>query len=276
MPGTNFFVKKRNKIIIKFLIGVTIFFIIILFLNYFSPFIRNSFFYFSSPIQQKFWNAGIATSSIFNSFLKGGFYAKENEILKSENQKLLSQLSLMQSIINGNEALSEVSMACQNDQFNLKMVSIIGLNNEDLLTINKGIDDGIDIGMPVISQQKALVGIVSKSYKNFSEVTLISNKNSVINVKTLQEDPLKPEVNGIIRGKGEMEIFLDLVLIDDNISPQETIVTSGLDGSFPKNLLIGKIIKVEKNDKEPHQKAQVQPFFNISSDNLFVITNYKR
>ena len=276
MSGTNFFIKKRNGTIFKFLIGVAVFFMLFAILNFFSSTIRNTFFHFSSPIQKTFWSAGNSTSSFLDSFLKGGLHARENQFLKSENQKLLSQLSLMNSIISGNKALSEISMACQNDQFELEMAGIIGLNAEDQLTINKGTSSGVAVGMPVINQQKALAGIVSKAHKNFSEITLISSKNSVINVKTIQEDPLKKEINGIVKGMGGMDVYLDLVPIDEIINPQDIIVTSALEGSFPKNLLIGRITKVDKNDQNPYQRAQVKPFFNISSDNLFVITNYKQ
>ena len=47
--------------------------------------------------------------------------------------------------------------------------------------------------------------------------------------------------------------------------------------SFPKDLVVAKILKIEKNDQKPFQQAQISLFFNVkSADNLFVITNYKQ
>jgi len=54
-------------------------------------------------------------------------------------------------------------------------------------------------------------------------------------------------------------------------------VTSALDKSFPKDLLVAKINTIQKNDQKPFQQANVSLFFDIkTADNLFVITNYKR
>lgn len=307
MLGTkNFYLNKKNFFWLKFFAGLIVISLFIFVLNFFNGGIRNAFFNLSAPIQKTFWGLGESSSSFLGSFLNGGSFFKENENLKSENQKLLAQISSLESIIGGNQAQSVVSLACQNEQFSLKMAGVIGMGKEDTLTINKGYADGIKENMPVISEQKALVGKILKVYKNYSEVSLISNKNSVINVKILQpqepialvlptEDsatstdttstdaienidilPAKTEIDGVIKGSGGSKVFLDLVPVDDVINTGDTLVTSALEGAFPKDLLVGKITSVNKNDQNPHQKAEVQPFFNISSDNLFVITNYKQ
>jgi rod shape-determining protein MreC len=142
-----------------------------------------------------------------------------------------------------------------------------------MLSINKGSADGVAEDMPVISQQGALFGKVFKVYKNYSQVMLISSKNSVINVKIQRQET---EIDGVIKGQGGLAIYMDLVPIDETINQGDIIVTSALEGTFPKDILVGTVIKVEKNDQNPHQSAQVQPFLGASTDNLFVITNYKR
>lgn len=267
----NFSIGKKNNTLLKFIIGGSVFLLLCFVLNFFSSGIKNYFFTMSSPVNNLFWSAGESSSGFLASFLKAGDFARENENLKSENQKLLSQISVLQSIISANQAQSNVSLSCQNDNFNLLMAGVSGLGSQDNLTINKGSDDGVALGMPVIDQQKSLLGKISKVYKDFSEVMLISNKNSVINVKILNT-----EIDGVVKGRGGQEIYLDLVPIDETINQNDILVTSSLESVCPKDLLIGKIVKVEKNDQNPHQSAQVQPFFDISSDNLFVITNYKQ
>lgn len=297
MSGINkFSINKRNISFVKFFAGAAALLFFLTALNFFNSGVRNVFFKVSSPIQKFFWQAGNSTTLGLGSVLNAGNFFKENQNLKSENQKLLAQVSILQAIVLGNQAQSEVSTACQSDGFDLKMAGVVGVS-QDNLTINKGLDDGIGIGMPVINGQKALLGKVSKVYKNFSEVMLISSKNSIINVKVLQQiletpaptpdasaapaptvQPAKPmgDVEGVIKGQGGLNIFLDLVPIDSTISQNDVLITSALDGVFPKGLLVGEITKVEKNDQNPHQQAQVKPFFNINTDNLFVITNYKR
>jgi rod shape-determining protein MreC len=285
-------INKKKKILPRILIGFGILFLFIFILNIFSPQIKNYFFVFSLPVQETFFVAGETCSDFLGSFAKSGFYAKENENLKSENKRLLAEIASLQAITTGNQAQSQVSSACQNKGFSLIMAGVSGLEGQDIISINKGSVDGVAEGMPVIDQKNVLYGKIFKVYKNFSEVMLISNKNSVINVKIMQDREIdsavaatsgkdwqtaeKTEIDGVIKGKNQLGVFLDLVPIDSTIKQGDVLLTSALEGTFPKDLLVGKITKVIKNEQDPHQQAQIKPFFNVSADNLFVITNYKQ
>jgi len=288
-------INKKNNKLLKFLVGATFLLIFIVALNFFNSGIKSVFYYFTSPVQKTFWAAGESCSGFLNSFINAGSLNKENNNLKDENQKLLSQVALLQGLTEGNQAQSEISAVCQNNGFKLLMVGVTGLDDQDMVSINKGSADGILENMPVINQQGALYGKVFKVYKNFSKIMLISNKNSVINVKIQQQKiealPEKnlddtvvssekteqiKEIDGVVKGKGGLAAYLDLVPVDDKINQNDVLVTSALEGIFPKDLLVGKITKVEKNDQSPHQQAQIRLFLNVSIDNLFIITNYKQ
>jgi len=215
----NFSINKRNKNWLKILIGGVILLFLLVILNFFASAIKNSFYALSSPMQKNFWSAGGSSSNFLGSFLNAGSLAKENENLKNENQKLLSQVVSLQSIEQGNQALSDVSASCQNNGYKVVMAGVIGLDDNDIVSINKGSADGISEGMPVISQQNILFGKVFKVYKNFSKIMLISNKNSVVNVKVQQNNiesaidtgnatgtaninNTNSEVDGVIKGSG--------------------------------------------------------------------------
>ena len=301
------FTNKKRRAWLRILLILIILFGLVFALNVLSSQIKNSFYSLSSPVQNSLSNAGESSSSWLGSLLNITNLAKENENLKKENQKLLSNISTLQSIQNGNQALSIISETCQNEDFSTVMAGITGLSNEDMLTINKGSDDGIQEGMPVIDQYNVLYGRIFKVYKNFSQVMLISNKNSIINVETQQnnieikpdlaeetetnpEAEVKPETesekeittkssnaNGVIKGNGGLSIYLDLIPVDDQISNGEILITSALEKTFPKNILVGKISEVQKNDQKPFQQAKIDPFFSLDDvENLFVITNYKK
>lgn len=270
-------INKKKKVWPKFLVGFLLLGIFIFVLNIFSFQIKNSFLFFSSPIQKNFSDAGKSSSSWVSSFLNSTSLHEKNEELKRENQRLLSQISILQSIQEGNRALSAISATCQENNFTTIMAGITGLDNQDILTLNKGSDDGISEGMPVINEYNVLYGKIFKVYKNFSQVMLISNKNSVINVQVQKTDTQENTVSGVVKGNGGLSIYLDLVPIDEQINSKEILVTSPLEEIFPKNILVGEITNIEKNDQKPFQKARLSPFFNIDDmENLFVITNYKR
>jgi len=278
-------VNKRNNNLFKILIGCAVVLFILGFLNIFILSIKNSFYVFSEPLQKTFWSAGESSSSFLASLLNAGSLAKENEDLKSQNDQLLSQLALLQSTQQGNQEQGEASAFYQNSGFKLLMAGVIGLEDNDILSINKGSADGISEGMPVINRQNVLYGKIFKVYKNFSEVMLISSKNSVVNVKIqqnqnnqdLQDASKNIEVDGVIKGNGNLSAYLDLIPISSAINPQDVLVTSAIDKFFPKDLLAAKIDQVQKNDQNPFQQAKINLYFDIRSvDNLFVITNYKQ
>lgn len=270
-------INKKKKIWPKFLIGLVAIAAFIFFINIFSSQIKNSFLYFSFPFQKVFASSGKNSSNWISSFLNSSSLAEKNEELKKENQQLLSQISILQSIQEGNRALSAISATCQESNLTTVMAGVTGLDNQDILTLNKGSADGFEEGMPVVNEYNVLYGKILKVYKNFSQVMLISNKNSVVNVQVQQSDAESSAINGVVKGNGGLSIYLDLVQVDKKINSGDILITSPLEEIFPKNILVGKISEIEKNDQKPFQQAKIDPFFDVDNiENLFVIINYKR
>ena len=86
-----------------------------------------------------------------------------------------------------------------------------------------------------------------------------------------------PEIDGVVKGSGGLSAYLDLIPISSEINPEDVLVTSAIEKSFPKDLLIGKVVQEQKNDQKPFQQAKIRLFLDIkTADNLFVITNYKQ
>lgn len=272
----------------KILIGIIILLLFIGFLNVFYQQVNNIFYTVTSPLLKLFWKAGDNTSGFFGSFLNAKSLTQENNNLKQENQNLLYQVSILRENIKQDRVIKEVVQNTQKNNFKLILVETIGLDAvSDFILINKGSNDGISENMPVISSQKALYGRVFKVYDDFSKVMLLSNKNSVFDVKiftangetpsTVMEnsDPTKALVYGAIKGSGNLSVYLDLVSLDAQIKEGDLLVTSGLEGIFPNGLLVGKITAKNQKDLKPFQTAEVQSFFDIkNTENLFIITNY--
>jgi rod shape-determining protein MreC len=268
--SNNFSINKKSNSLLKILAGLVCLLVLIFVLNLLNNPIKNLFFAFSSPMQKTFWSAGESSSGFLSSVLNSVNLAQENDRLNAENQKLIAQVTLLKSINNANQAQSDVSLACQNKNFKLLMAGVVGLDGPDIISINKGLSDGVLEGMPVINQQNVVFGTIYKVYKNYSQVMLISNKKSIINVKV-------GDINGVVKGIGSSGIYLDLVPVESNLVNDDILITSALEKTLPPDLLVGRITQVQKNDQKPFQQAKVQPFFDLSSaDNLFVITNYKQ
>lgn len=266
---------KQNVFTAKNLANLTILIFLILFLNIFQSQIRNYFYIVSSPISQSLARTSRGSYNFLESFLQSRYLKRENNNLKEENQKLISQLAVLRENLTEKEAAQELIKNTKGYNYETIPAKIAGLYGFDgFILINKGSDNGIQENMPLISSQKVLYGKIFKVYKNFSQVMLISNKNSVVNVKVQSNDLTKKPVYGVVKGRGDSSLNLDLVNYDAEIEENNVVITSGLEGTFPLNLLVGKIKSVNKDDLKAFQTAQVLPFFSIENMDVFVITNY--
>jgi rod shape-determining protein MreC len=278
MQVRNLSLNKKNSTFLKVFSWAIVLFLFVAVLNIFQSQIKNYFYIVSNPLEKNFWAAGEAVSGFTNSILRSGSLAKENESLNLQNQKLLADITFLQEKETFFASQGEAALTYENSNFSLVMAGMMGLDGADLISIDKGSEDGVKEGMSVVNQQNVLFGKVFKVYKNFSQVMLISAENSIINVKIRaqgQEGEAASEIYGVLKGAGGLEAYLDLVPIDEEIKNGDVLITSALEGSFPKNLLVGTITEIIRNDQEPHQKAKVGLLLNIASSNLFVITNYK-
>ena len=270
--NNNSFGKLLNRGM-NFRIGVIIFIIIAILVLNLSPFSRSvkGFFYsLSEPIQVWLWEKGIKTSALFQGFLKTDDLTKENMLFKSENQKLLGQNIELEQLKKENESLRIALGLGIEQEFNLEIAQIIAKEIfNDYLVINKGFNDGIRIGFPVITENKVLVGRISELYENISEVELLSSKNNSFDIEIFEK-----EIYSLAKGSGDFKIVLDLILKEENIEIGDKVISSVIGGNFPGGLLIGEIQDIEKSDTVAFQQAQVKPSFNINDSKvLFIISD---
>ncbi|MEK7664081.1 MAG: rod shape-determining protein MreC [Patescibacteria group bacterium] len=274
----NTYVKKQIFWWKKISIKVVALILILLFLNVFGNQARNFIYLASYPISKIFLQYGDNINNFFSDFLKARKLNEENINLKREKQDLLLQISLLEDKLKEEYDLKSALQITKNDGFKIFLTKVIGLNLEnDTIIIDKGADDGVLESMPLISGEKVIYGRVLKVYKNFSQVLLISAHNNTLNVKIQSYDPVKNTVYGVLKGQGNQSVYLDLVDFESGIKEEDVLVTSGLEGVLPSNLLVGQIISVDKSDLKPFQTAKVRPFFSLKNiKNLFLITNYKK
>ena len=136
--------------------------------------------------------------------------------------------------------------------------------------IDQGSDHGIRHGMPVVTQQ-GLVGRVDAVTAQAARVQLITDPTSVVNVK-LESVEAEAQMVGSLTG----DISLEMVPQDIPLHSGELVLTSGLGGGFPSNILIGQVATVRKLENDLFQSATIQAtvdFRNLQA--VLVVTNFK-
>lgn len=256
---------KKKILIISF--GI----LIIFSLSFYQSNVKNFFYLISQSFQRDLWAKGGNISDFFESLFKSGNLKKENEELKKSNQELLGKIVSFQGLEEENKTLREALDIGLRQDFKLILADLIGKDfSGDFILINKGVKDGLNVGMPVVTAQKVLLGKISEVSENFSRVTLISHPENSFPVQVQEE-----KVTGVVKGGGNSQLFLEKIPHNQEIKEGDLIVTTSLGGTFPEGFLIGKVQKVQKNDIESFQTIEISPFLNIKElKTVFVITNF--
>jgi rod shape-determining protein MreC len=199
----------------------------------------------------------------------------------AENAELKNRVALLQTqIIELQQQLSEASVlyalldfARSQPENTYVAATVIGRDPNPFLKyilIDQGSDAGLGNGMPVVTAQ-GLVGRVDSVTAQAALVQLITDPASVVNVR-LQSIEQEAQLAGSLTG----ELSLDMVPQDANVTPGTLIVTSGLGGTYPSNILVGQVLSVRKLENDLYQTALVQSavdFNNIQA--VLVITNFR-
>lgn len=257
---------KKGKILF-----LTIGLIIVLSLNFFQKETKGFFYNFSSPVQTTFWSLGDKISGFFETIGASDRLKTANDESQKLIQELLAEKASFAELRKENEILREALQLGLQEDFQLAFAQVTGKDiGQESILINQGAGDGLSAGMPVVTEQKILLGRISETFENFSRVTLISNKESSFDAKVSGAD-----TTGIARGQGGSKIKFDLVPQNKVLKVDDLVVSSSLGGIYPEGLLVGLVSKVSRNDVTPFYEAEVVQFFDIQKTTaVFVILNF--
>jgi rod shape-determining protein MreC len=198
---------------------------------------------------------------------------QRNTELEAEVAQLQAQvIDLQQKVTETNILSALVDFARANPNYSYKAAAVIGKDQNPFLSyviINIGSDQGILPGMPVVTD-KGLVGRVDAVIAEASRVQLVTDAASAVNVQ-LQSSDTEAMLIGSVTG----DLSLDMISQDATVTIGDVVLTSGLGGSYPPNLLVGQVISVRKQATELFQQAAIQPIVDFNQlSYVLVITNF--
>lgn len=199
---------------------------------------------------------------------------QRNAELEAEVSELQAQLVQLQQEAGQTEILAAlVDFSRANPQNEYKAAAVIGRDPSPFMQyviINRGSNDGILRGMPVVNQQ-GLVGRVDAVIADAARVQLITDPASDVNVRLENA-----ETNASLIGSVTGDVNLELIPQDVIVEPGDLVLTSGLGGGYPPNLIIGQVVNVRTRDFDLFQQATVQPVVDFDRLQLvLVIVNFR-
>lgn len=164
-----------------------------------------------------------------------------NDSLAIENAKLKTELLARQRIDSAkNVVIKDTANHVQYTYLAARVIkNSITLRN-NIITINKGAEDGIESGMAVISAGKGVVGIIRDVSAHLATIESLLNKDAKISVSIKSTKALGSLVWGD-RNSDYRKAFIKDIPNHFQVKLRDTVVTSGF-GSFPPGVPVGSII----------------------------------
>ena len=194
---------------------------------------------------------------------------RRNAQLEAEISNLQTEIiALRQQVVEVEMLTTLLDFARARPQNDYQAAAVIGRDPRPFLQyviINRGSDDGIKRGMPVVSAE-GLIGRVAAVTAGAARVQLITDPSSKVNVLILPA-----EVDAVVQGSITSDIFLDLIPQDAPINPGDLVLTSGLGGNYPPDILVGQISSVRKEATALFQQASLQPVVDFNRLQIVLI-----
>jgi rod shape-determining protein MreC len=135
-----------------------------------------------------------------------------------------------------------------------------------VVVLSRGSRDGVERDMGVMTPE-GVVGKVIAVYPHTAQVLLLSDKDSGVGAILAGTRTQAP-----VRGSGAPTLDMEYVSNDVKVDAGETVVTSGQDRIFPKDLPVGIVVEAKADAHEPFQRIVVRPAAHLDQlEEVFVL-----
>jgi len=216
----------------------------------------------------------MAVQDFFTSPRDMASLRQRNAELEGEVAELQAQVIQLQQEVGQTQVLAAlVDFIRVRPENEYAAAAVIGRDPSPFLhyvIINRGSNEGILRGMPVVTNQ-GLIGRVDAVIADAARVQLITDPAASVNVR-LQNAETEASLVGSVTG----DLNLEMIPQDINVQPGDLVLTSGLGGGYPPDLIIGQVVNVRSRDFDLFQQATVQPVVDFNRlEIVLVIVNFK-
>lgn len=200
-----------------------------------------------------------STRSVWSGYVGLIDLSQENEKLRARVSELDGERGLLEEFKRENERLRALLDLNAVSQLRGVAANVIGDEPSGWgqgVIVNKGSLLGVRVGMAVV-HPRGVVGQVVAVSPNYAHVLLLTDHSSGVDVMTQDS-----RVRGVVEGVGADHCELRYVSKQTPVRVGDTVVTSGMDGVFPKGLILGVISKVAVETGTLLQNIEV----NVSVD----------
>ena len=244
-----------------------------------TGFVHNALGVIASPFRA----AGGAVSGWVTNV---GDYFDSLEELQQTNNELRRQVAELERQLRQAKEDSEenarlralLNLHQQRQDFVFETADIVGRGSSNwssTLTLNKGTLNDIAVGDCVVNEEGFLVGIITDAGLNWSTVTTLVDTGSQLGARVFR-------TGEVTVAQGDLSLMsqnlLRLSYLEDESSLMngDLIVTSGLGGFYPSDLVIGAVKEIRTDDTGLSRYAILSPQVDLSQlRQVFIITDFQ-
>ncbi|MDN4164607.1 rod shape-determining protein MreC [Cytophagales bacterium LB-30] len=199
-----------------------------------------------------------------------------NQHLADENAQLRKQLLSTETkvmVVSDSSAIEKADSITRNQYtfYPAKVVNNSVRRYNNFLTLNKGLSDGIEVGMGVISAE-GVVGKVRAVSEHYATVTSILHTNMSISARLQSSNTLCT-----VKWDGLDPTEAQVLYVPRHLKPQmgDTVSTSGFNAIYPESTPLGIITDIELGDSDAFYTITISlstDFYTLSY--VYVVKNH--
>lgn len=230
-----------------------------------------------APVSSVINDVGDSLSDFWSTITSIGILHQTVQRQREEIDRLNFELIRMKELELENEDLRNL-LEFKRTRPDLKLLPVRVLGTDatgivSTIVIDKGSNDGIKEDMAVITW-RGLVGRVIRVTPVTSFVLLVTDVSSSIAVRV--QDP-ESRASGIVTGRKEGGLLMKHILQQELIQTGDLVITSGVGGSLPQGLPVGKVVRVQKRNVEMFQEALLEPAADINKlERLYAVLDFPK
>ena len=229
----------------------------------------------TSPVQGVMRGVTRPVADWVNNITDAGALSVENKKLRDENERLTNDLARAREDAiqqqNAND-LNTVRRDFPNDVFvTAGVVSRDSSSVRSIIAIDRGSSDGVREGQIVVSEGRSLVGRISKVFDSYAWVTLITDPKSAVSA-IVQES----RAEGVVAGNYDASLNMEFVGQGAAVKKGDFVLTSGVGGGYPPNVVIGRVATVQKTEQDLFQRVSVDHLASLSNiEHVLILTSFE-
>lgn len=212
------------------------------------------------PLQQGAHRLASRFSSIWQTYFLSVREAREAEELREALALARQKESYYEEVALANDRLRQFLNFAESDMGSVLVAEVIGKDPSPWyksFVVNRGETDGVRMGLPVVAPD-GVVGQIIEVTGGYSRVLLITDRMSGVDALVQ-----RTRSRGVVNGEGGPVCSFSYVLRLHDIQKDDVIVSSGLDGVYPKGLRVGVVESLGQGNDGLFQNIGVRPFVNF-------------